>query len=433
VRGRNRPDASPLLAQAPAPLPSEDTMTGLEVDDTIWGLREPPRRWQVAALEAWKEHSDRGVVAVTTGAGKTFLSYLCMLDLLNRNRKVQIVVVVPTLALLDQWYVGLEEDLGVHQTQIATFSGRGRERSPSRLNLLVINTAREVAPAIAAAGPSFLIVDECHRASGPVNSLALRGDHSATLGLSATPEGTYDNSFDERVAPLLGPVIYRYGYDEAYADGVIVPFELKNVNIPLVSSEQREYDVLSQRVAKTRSELRRGLDVSEKLKNLLIRRSGVSASARNRVPVAIRLAVDNAGARTIIFHERIAAAEAISDGLRNAGLTVALYHSRLSDPLRRSNLRLFRRGGTDVLVTCRALDEGFNVPEARVAIIASSTASPRQRIQRLGRILRPAQGKDVATVYTLYATEPEEQRLAEESDAMREITQVTWMRARGGS
>jgi superfamily II DNA or RNA helicase len=366
---------------------------------------------------------------VTTGAGKTYFAYLCMLDLLSRNPEARTVVLVPTLALLDQWYVSLEDDLNVDRQQIATYSGRARSSSPCRVNLLVINTAREIAPTIARSGSSLLVVDECHRASGPVNSLALRGPHSATLGLSATPEGTYDDSFDERVAPIIGPVVYRYGYDEAYQDGVIVPFELANVRIPLASAEQHEYDALSKRIARTRSAQRQGADVNEKLKNLLIRRAGVSANARSRVPVAIRLGIEHAGARTLVFHERIAAAEAISEGLRKAGLSVALYHSRLSDPLRRSNLRLFRRGGTDVLVTCRALDEGFNVPEARVAIIASSTASPRQRIQRLGRILRPARGKDVAKVYTLYATDAEERRLAEESGLMRDITQVTWMRA----
>jgi superfamily II DNA or RNA helicase len=84
-------------------------------------------------------------------------------------------------------------------------------------------------------------------------------------------------------------------------------------------------------------------------------------------------------------------------------------------------------------VTCRALDEGFNVPEARVAIIASSTASPRQRIQRLGRILRPARGKQRALVYTIYATDQEEQRLAREAETMDEIANLKWLKASSAS
>jgi superfamily II DNA or RNA helicase len=92
-------------------------------------------------------------------------------------------------------------------------------------------------------------------------------------------------------------------------------------------------------------------------------------------------------------------------------------------------LRLFRRGAFDVLVTCRALDEGTNVPETRVAIIASSTASTRQRIQRLGRVLRPAQGKLLATIYTVYATEIEKDRLAREAMTLTGAEAVSWQKA----
>jgi superfamily II DNA or RNA helicase len=404
-------------------------MKNVLVDGHEWGLDAQPRRWQLEALKTWISNDSRGVVAVTTGAGKTFFAYLCILDLFKRIPDGSVLIIVPTLALLDQWYVGVQEELHVAEDQIAAFSGRNRPRASARVNLMVIDTGRELGPEVAANGRTFLIVDECHRASGPKNSLALRGPHVATLGLSATPEGTYDDAFEERVAPAIGPVIYRYGYDQAHADKVIVPFALTNVRVPLTSIESREYEAISDRIAKAFAQRERGLDVDERLKRLLIRRAGISANARNRVPVAVKLAVDAAGSRTIIFHERISAAEDICNGLRTAGLNVALYHSKLSDALRRSNLRLFRRGGTDVLVTCRALDEGFNVPEARVAIIASSTASPRQRIQRLGRILRPARGKQRAMVYTIYATDPEEQRLAREAESMREIAELSWLKA----
>jgi superfamily II DNA or RNA helicase len=63
-------------------------------------------------------------------------------------------------------------------------------------------------------------------------------------------------------------------------------------------------------------------------------------------------------------------------------------------------------------------------------VIASSTASRRQRIQRLGRILRPAKGKEAATVYTLYATEEERKRLLEEASDLKDVTSVTWHESR---
>ena len=75
--------------------------------------------------------------------------------------------------------------------------------------------------------------------------------------------------------------------------------------------------------------------------------------------------------------------------------------------------------------TCRALDEGFDLPDIEVGIFAAMTKSPRQRIQRLGRVLRPADGKvaDIRTLFTLH----EENFLIKESDSLGEICQITWM------
>jgi superfamily II DNA or RNA helicase len=105
-----------------------------------------------------------------------------------------------------------------------------------------------------------------------------------------------------------------------------------------------------------------------------------------------------------------------------------VYHSKIGPTLRRDNLRLYRQGVFDVLVTCRALDEGMNAPETTVAVIASSTSSERQRIQRLGRVLRPAPGKSHATIFTIYATDVEDRRLKEEEKKLEGVAGVRWCR-----
>ena len=147
-----------------------------------------------------------------------------------------------------------------------------------------------------------------------------------------------------------------------------------------------------------------------------------------RVPWAVKLALSHRDERVIVFHERVASLGRISDLLSEHGQNSVSYHSNLSESHRRDNLRLFRRGMVNILVTCRALDEGANVPEANVAIVAHSTSSTRQRIQRLGRVLRPASGKDRATVYTLYAGKEQQQRLAEEAADLEGVADVVWKR-----
>jgi len=46
------------------------------------------------------------------------------------------------------------------------------------------------------------------------------------------------------------------------------------------------------------------------------------------------------------------------------------------------------------VVTSKVLDEGIDVPEANIGIIASGTGSKLAYIQRLGRILRKKEGKE---------------------------------------
>ena len=105
------------------------------------------------------------------------------------------------------------------------------------------------------------------------------------------------------------------------------------------------------------------------------------------------------------------------------------YHSQLGSPTRYQNLLLYVRGQADVLVTCRALDEGLDVPQAEFGIISASTASVRQRIQRLGRVLRPHPNKKAAMVVTMYVLPSEAEALRLESERLEGIANVRWFEA----
>ena len=394
----------------------------------MYSLHHEPRAWQVEALRRWRENL-RGVVSVVTGGGKTIFAAQCINNFLGKFVDGRAHIVVPTLVLLDQWIVDLKDELGADDSDIALYSGEEKAKEPKRFNIFVINTAREFLQKIYPGVPAFLIVDECHRAGSEKNALALRGEFEATLGLSATPVREYDEGFETYVVPALGGVIYEYDYTDAKQDGVVSPFELINVQFDLLPHEAAEYDGLSQRLARMLRRRGEGVEIDEPLKALLQRRAAVSAGSLLRVPLAVKLAVAEKGKRCLIFHERVEAANKIVRALRPFEMRVTSYHTGIPPDIRRDNLWLFRKGMFDTLVCCRALDEGMNVPETSVAIVASSTASHRQRIQRLGRVLRPAPGKSMATIYTLFATEAERTRLEKEADRLAEVTTIDWVRA----
>lgn len=397
----------------------------------MWRLGFPPRSWQIGALTQWQKHDRRGVVEVVTAGGKTFFAFQCMIDALRIEPGIRCIIVVPTLALLDQWYLSLQDDLAVDPTDIALYSGENTAAKPAAVNLMVINTARTKVVSVGASAETLLIVDECHRAASPANALALAGKHRMTLGLSATPERDYDDLFAEVIEPALGPIIYRYDYNQACQDGVVAPFELAHVKVALTEREANEYHKLTRRIGPLFKRRDRGEAVEDQLRRLLIMRARVSTGAHNRLPATAKLIERHRRERAIVFHEQIEAANVLTALLKARGHRVEAYHSGLGPSLRQDNLRMFRRGEIDILVTCRALDEGLNVPNASVAVIAASTSSTRQRIQRLGRVLRPAPGKAGAVVYTIYATEPEAERLRLEAQGLEGAERVRWLTVGG--
>jgi superfamily II DNA or RNA helicase len=149
-----------------------------------------PRRWQGEAVELW-ERSMRGIARVVTGGGKTVFAYMCMERFFGQHPDGSAIIVVPTIALLDQWFVDICDATDLDESEVACYSGGSRPDKPATINIAVMNTARRVATDLSESGPTILIVDECHRAGAPENSRALEGCHEATLGLSATYRATW--------------------------------------------------------------------------------------------------------------------------------------------------------------------------------------------------------------------------------------------------
>ncbi len=393
----------------------------MELDPSI-----VPRRWQAEAVDVWAKEL-RGIARVVTGGGKTVFSYLCLETFFAEHSDGRAIIVVPTLALLDQWFVDICDATDLEESEVACYSGGSRPEQPGRINILVLNTARRVCRELSELSPTILIVDECHRTGAIENSRALEGFHEATLGLSATPEREADDGFESRIVPALGPIIHTYDYLQARADGVIVDFNLVNIQIALDGHDVNRLPILSEK-RDSLARRNRNPSESERLHEVASKKIATSAEYAMRIPWAVKLALHHRSERVIIFHERVASLGRITDLLSEFAQNSVAYHSHLSESHRRDNLRLFRRGMVNMLVTCRALDEGTNVPEANVAIVAHSTSSTRQRIQRLGRVLRPAPGKRHAVVYTLYTGEDQQRQLAEEAADLEGVAEIVWKR-----
>jgi superfamily II DNA or RNA helicase len=378
------------------------------------------RDWQIDALKKWEEHNFHGIVEVATAGGKTFYALECIKIWLNRFPNSKVLIIVPTTALLDQWYLALTDDLHIQKEEISAWPED--KKLNARFQIMIVNTARTKAKLVAEKSDKLLVIaDECHRYASKENSVALMIDKDAALGLTATAEREYDDGLKDVLIPNLGEIIYTYDIANARTDNVVSKFEISNIEVPFKPSESVEYNKFSRRIAQAMSK-----GDMDKVARLSILRSQVSRNAESRIPTACLIAEENKGKRIIIFHEEISKANLIFEILNKRRQSVGIYHSQMSVDTRRENLSQFKKGIIEILVCCRALDEGVDIPESEVAIIAAATSSSRQRIQRIGRVIRLHGTKEVAKIYTIYITEKEQEKLRLEEKRLSNIATFKW-------
>jgi superfamily II DNA or RNA helicase len=109
--------------------------------------------------------------------------------------------------------------------------------------------------------------------------------------------------------------------------------------------------------------------------------------------------------RVLVFCEYTSVVDSLS---RRFLLPSVTYRTPAAE--RRETLQRFRRGDYTKLITGRVLNEGVDVPDANVAIVVSGSATPREQIQRLGRVLRPKEQE--AVLYEIVARGTSEERAA---------------------
>lgn len=409
------------------------------MSDFTQPLRFALRPWQSAALEAWSANGRRGIVAAATGTGKTALAFAAMHELDDANLRVGIVV--PTTALLEQWYSELRQQLGIHPDRIGRLGSADHDLNYSthRVALAVVNSAREGLPFIAdhwkhQGHRVLLIVDECHRAGSEQNARLFRGPYDYTLGLSATPE-RLDDGFDQHMIPGLGEVVFRYPVRQALDDGLLAPLRVVDLYVTLGSRDRREYGILTRRIEVLDSALRRqdpsyselsgdarlqrlatlssSVKEAKQLQRLYSTRRRLLADANVRHEVVREIAISGAldGRRCLFFHETIESAERTHDLIAEAGYSVAIEHSKLPAVTRSAAFKRFRSGATPILIVVRTADEGIDVPEADFGVLVSGTLTARQRIQRIGRLLRLDTGKTALAVSILAEGTSEEHQI----------------------
>lgn len=378
-----------------------------------------PREWQVRAFNLWKENRFHGIFSIVTGGGKSIFGMMCIQEVFEKKISQRALIVVPTLSLQDQWQVNLSDFFQIGMEEIGIW--KSKSQNIQRINICVINTLSKIK--IDNPGQYILIADECHRYASDSFFFGINKVWRATVGLSATTKREYDNYLEERLIPVLGTVLYEYSYIDALHDEVINNYDLVNVECPLSASELEDYRKLTSTIARLWAK-----GQEDKAKLLSIKRSRISNESESRILGGLACLKNIKSGPTIVFFETVNFAKRFSRILTKLSIGHALYHSGQSNSIRQQNLFAFKEGYFQYLLACRALDEGLDIPSIENAIIISSTSTERQRIQRVGRVLRKKSGKDRSKIFSLYSVESEYDRLFDESIELPSSVSVTWQK-----
>lgn len=105
------------------------------------------------------------------------------------------------------------------------------------------------------------------------------------------------------------------------------------------------------------------------------------------------------GKRTIVFTVSIEASQLMVEAFKRAGVPAEHIDGEMPTAERDAVLRRLRAGQTLVVCNCNVLTEGFDCPELEVCVLARPTLSTALYLQMVGRVLRPAPGKERARVH----------------------------------
>ena len=381
------------------------------------------REWQEAAFPLWWERK-RGIVKVVTGGGKTVFAIHCLKKYLEENSNNSIFIVVPSIALLDQWYEGLQ--LSFKNNEIALNGGGEHLNKLSKITISTIDSVKNIIENFDAS-KTLLIVDECHKIGTEKRGETLTNHWHATLGLSATPERDYDDNFYIIIRKILGDIIFDYDYIDAREDEVIVNFKLLYAYAAMTNSEEAEYKKFTKSIQRRAATIGGNNMNDYPLKMLIFNRARMVKNSINRIPFGIELLQKYKRDSWIVFTENKKQAKEFNSIINSKGYKSAIYNTDLDTSEREENLNNFKNGNLNVLVSCTALDEGFDMPEADGAMILSASSSKRQRIQRMGRVLRITANKQNALIVTVYSSKTEYEKLREESNRYQlEGVPVKW-------
>ncbi len=377
-----------------------------------------PRDYQEEAIEAWFTNQCQGLFEMATGTGKTITALAASIHLYEKEDRLAVIITVPYQHLVDQWHNEAQafgyRPLLAYQSKARWLDALNHEildfNSNYRRFISVITThttfiSSEFQESIARLNtPSLLIADEAHHLGAEQSRQHYPQHIPFRLALSATPDRWFDDPGTAALRTYFDKTVFEFPLEKAIGFS-LTPYYYYPHLVPLTDEEMEKYEELSAKIARLIN--REDEEGQHALKMLLIRRAELLNKAENKLDVLSELVDTQDDIKHALFY---CAPGQIDKVLRLLGWEKGLLVHRFTaeeDPQERQQLLTdFANGDLQALVAMKCLDEGVDVPNTRTAFILASSSNPREFIQRRGRILRQAPGKEFSVIHDLIAVPP---------------------------
>lgn len=391
------------------------------------GLRD----YQLEAVQNWLGNDKRGILEMATGTGKTIAALSCLDEAFKSEPRLVAVISSPFIHLSEQW-IREAEKFGMRCDNLIADSSRNKWKdrlvdglldvengiSPKLLVLTTHNTfssndfinilkeSRKRMPSLGL----LVVVDEVHGIGAPERREGLIEDYNYRLGLSATPKRWFDLQGTDRIFDYFGGVVFEFSLKDAIDAGYLTSYIYEPHFTTLTAEEMEEYESETRKLARAYYRTKEENEKDEIFTLLCIKRQKIIRNASNKLdvfqgildslgdirhclvycsPRQIRDVQEILNRRNIIQH-KFTESEGTRPEDRFGGLSERDYL-----------IRKFSDGVYRVLVSMRCLDEGVDVPPARLGIMLDNSGNPREYIQRRGRVLRKSPGKKYAVIHDI--------------------------------
>jgi superfamily II DNA or RNA helicase len=344
------------------------------------------RTYQLDAVESVErargQGSDKALVVMATGLGKSLVASQLAANELARNTGQTVLVLAHTVDLvrqLDQsFWPQLPKGVSTHLWTDG--------ESPAYTGGIVFATWQSLhaharrEELVRRFG--LVIVDEAHHAPS-VSFSRLLGELKPRflVGLTATPWRGDKASLRE----LFGDPVFTMDIIDGMQRGYLAEVDYRML------TDELDWEEVALRS-------REGLTVRDLNRLLVLPERDVAVGE-----VVASHYQKKGNARTLVFCRSIEHAERMRQLLATLGISSAVIHASLPRELRFRNLTSFRRGQVHCLVSVEMLNEGIDVPDVNMVVFVRVTHSRRIFVQQLGRGLRLSKGKSNVLVLDFVA------------------------------